>query len=248
MAKKKRKKKKPPKRAKKPRRSPVKKRPETQTKKVTVEVELTEESEQKGMGYIRWMAGQYYATNLNHCTLRDMNKHPMFGTVSQTTLNNWSSEDKWVQRRQDFQDRIRSKVEHAIANEIVKHRTTQLASAQRMFDDALGKLLPDDKDQPGPEVKSYEGLMRAITQLGDLLDRWRSSLGETLVPMVAFDGPDDGAQISLPVKPQLTEGESRAAAKLLIKMRREDLRRKRAEVEAEESGTTKPTLHVVEGE
>lgn len=232
----------------KPKRNPVKK------VKTSVEVPIVLDNvpDKKGLGYIRWMAGQYYATSLNQCSLVDMAEHPMFSAVHKSTLGTWSVNDKWTLRRQEFQDRIRSKVQNVIATELVKYRTKQLENLQSLFDKSLDKILKA-VDKLSLDADNLPSYIRAITQLGDLLDKWRSSLGEVIAPSMSFES-DDGTQVaSLPMKPQLTEGESRAAAKLLIKMRREAMQRKMEEAAAakdkEESDIMdKPALRVVEGE
>ena len=80
----------------------------------------------------------------------------------------------------------------------------------------------------------------------DLQDRWRHELGEQIVPQTFTE---DAGPTLVGVKPQLTDAEARAAAKLMIKMRREELRRKLKEAEqvAEPQETQEPALRVIEG-
>ena len=174
---------------------------------------------------LRVMAAEYYAMNLNQCSIADMSRHPIFEAVPRRTLEDWSTKDRWVECRQKAQDKIRAKVENAMASKIAQMRSKQLQSMQGVFDDAMTQLIPQYVMKDGaqvqisgrPEVKSYEGLVNALTRLAHFLDQSRERLGEVIVPQMAAD--DSAHSSQMPVTPKLSEGEARAAAKMLIHMR-----------------------------
>lgn len=180
---------------------------------------------------LRWMAGQYYATNLNQCSTADIHKHPVFAVIPKQTLEKWCTSDGWVEQRHIVQEKIKSKVSNALANEVVQMRSAQLKTMHAIFEDAIGNLLPK-QDEDGnivlpnkPPVKSYEGLINAVTKLAGFLDDTRERLGEIIAPNISFEGESD-VQVAIGVKPKLTQGEARAAAKLLIEMRQADMSRR----------------------
>lgn len=240
---------------KKAKRAPKKRKPVQKKVQVSVAAVPVGEEEEAGMTRLRWMAGQIYATNMRGYSITEMKQLPIFQDIHLRTLEAWSLKDKWVENRREVQEKIRVQVENRIATEIAKHRSDQLKTMQTIFDDAIDKLMPkprlatDGNGKPvldpegnetyfpgaAPDVKSYEGLVNAITRLSEVLDSQRERLGETLTPQM-FVGDDDegmGSAGATPIQPQLSQEEARAAAKLLIQMRRDKMRTRLKEVDAQ---------------
>ena len=187
---------------------------------------------------VRMFSRLYYSVNT--VSIADMAKHPTFTVVSLKTLENWSMQDHWVSARKDFQERMRKKVQNVMAGEIVLERSKQLAEMGDLRDKVYQRLLvqlarlPDEENLPA--------LINCYVRILDLSDRFVDKLSDVFIPALVEDD-DDGVMRPLPqVKPNLTPEEARAAAKLLLRMRREDIRGKR---DGEATGSDKPVLRVV---
>lgn len=224
----------PPKKKKKGKKKKADKKRQPVAKTISVEVPaiVVGPEEESSLTRVRWSAAHYYASNLDGVSIRDMAEHPAFGIVSKSTIERWSREDKWLERRRDMQERIRVQVEGAISTDIARQRSEQLLTLQTIFVDAVSKLIPKGKKGQIPEVKSYEGLVNAVTRLAETLDSHRERLGETIIPQMFTPSADEAVDVkSITVKPQLTPDEARAAAKLMIKMRREEISRRQQEMD-----------------
>jgi len=206
---------------------------------------------QMGRDLLRIMAGQYYAANLNQCSIREMESHPIFG-VAGGSLENWSRSDRWVERRMEFQETIRLRVQKVLVSEVVQIQMDQLKDLQKLFDKLFSKVLKG-VDKLDVETTSLPALISAVVKLAELLHEWRLSLGEMVAPKMAFDGKETAAKI--PVKPDLSFEETRAAAKYLIKLRRDQIRHDKQQDVQEDSTENmkapvknKPKPKVVEGQ
>jgi len=136
-------------------------------------------------------------------------------------LENWARFDRWVERRAEFQETIRSRVQKVLVSEVVQIQMDQLKDLQKLFDKLFKKVLKG-VEKLDVETASLPSLISAVVKLAELLHEWRLSLGELVAPKMVFDGKETTAQI--PVKPDLSFEETRAAAKYLIKLRREQVR------------------------
>lgn len=243
---KKKRKKKPPKRG-----LPIKRIPPPSTPERVQEVRIAKRSEPKGKStvvppeesldnnrYLRWSAGLYYTTDLRGVTFEQMSRHPFFGKVSMDTLARWSTQDRWVERRNQNLDNWRRAIENKIGSELVKSRTDQMVRMRELFDKIMDQVLK--KGRSALKAKSLEGLVSALVKLADLMDNWNEKLFHSVIP----DMPASAAIASVPAasKPRLSINEARAAAKIIMKMRRDEMRHKPAEPEV------KPDLTVLEGD
>ncbi len=192
--------------------------------------------------FLRFSAGLYYTTDLQGTTMAQMAKHPLFGTVSVDTLANWSTQDRWVDRRRQNLSNWRRTIENKIGSELVKLRTDQLAEMRTVFDKMMGKLT-----RGRLQAKSYEGMVTAMVRLAQLMDDWNEKLFRTVIP----DIPVASVSTSLSpaassTKPRLSTAEARKAAVAILEMRRHEMRAETVRLEAEKEG--KPVdLKVVQG-
>ncbi len=191
--------------------------------------------------YLRWSGGLYYTTDLRGTTLEQMAKHPYFGKVTFNTLANWSTQDRWVERRQQNLDQWRRLIENKIGSELVKARTEQLTQMRKLFDKLMKKAMAGRL-----KTRSLEGAVSALVKLADLMDNWNDKLFRVVIPdmpggsMVSPMSP--GMMAS--AKPKLTQSEARRAARAVLDERRETLRREIAK----DKGDEKPKLQVLDGE
>lgn len=172
--------------------------------------------------YLRYAAGMYYTTDLRGCTLEQLHRHPMFRVMSFHTIAKWAVEDRWTERRQINLEQWRRAIENKIGTELAQAYRTGLSKATRVFDMIFEKI-----ENEVVEPKSLEGLVTAFVKLADLMGDWNERIGKLIIP----DMPAQQAMVAGPAeqaKPQLSQEEARAAAKLLIEMRRKEMRAKAA--------------------
>lgn len=184
------------------------------------DLEAVSKDGEMGRDLIRIMAGQYYAANLNQCSIKEMESHPIF-SVARTSLEKWSRLDRWVERRMEFQETIRHRVQKVLVSEVVQIQMDQLKDLQGLFDKLFRKVFAA-VDKVDVETASLPALINAVVKLAELLHEWRLSLGEMVAPKMSFDGKE--STVKIPVKPDLSFEETRAAAKYLIKLKREQIR------------------------
>ncbi len=190
--------------------------------------------------YLRWSAGLYYTTDLQGSTLERMSKHPFFGKMSFQTLASWSTQDRWVERRQQNLDQWRRLIENKIGSELVKARTNQLDDMRKLFDKLMKKAMGGRL-----KTRSLEGAVSALVKLADLMDTWNEKLFRIVIPdMPGGSVSPMSPQMMADAKPKLTQREARKAARAVLDERRAELRR---EIE-KDKGEEKPKLQVVEGE
>lgn len=170
-----------------------------------------------GMLWLRNLASLRYTTSQEGISVQQLSKLEPFNLVSLVTLQRWSAEDSWVEARKAYHIGIKQRVESAIGNTMVRTRVAQLKTMTGMFEDACGKL-----DSSDTRVGTYEGLLMVIIRLADQLDKMREKISSELVP-------SSGIGVSAeqrPLKASLSEEEAREASKAVIRMRREQMRKK----------------------
>lgn len=190
--------------------------------------------------YLRWATGLHYTTDMKGATLEYMSKHPFFGKVSLDTLIRWSSQDRWVERRALNLEKWRKAIENKIGSELVKARTEQLGKMRSLFDRLMTAVLEEGADALKP--KSLEGVVTAVVRLADLMDGWNEKIFHAVIP----DMPSTSSISALTpseTKPRLNREEARAAAGIILKMRREEMRREKLKPVDQ-----KPELTVLDGD
>lgn len=181
---------------------------------------------------IRLLAGHMYmASNLS---IAQLAKTPELQGINIRVLEGWSVKDEWVAKRHEFQDRVKIRVQNVLASEVARERSNQMkdivsrrnalsklvqAKLDSLFD-ADGDLLPEASDE------KLTSLVNTWIKVTDLADKFLDKLGEEFFPAAADAAAGiDELQAASSIRPQLTQEEARAAAKLLIKMRRDEMRR-----------------------
>lgn len=193
--------------------------------------------------FIRYSAGIYYATDFQGATLSQMSKHQLFGKVSVDTLANWSTQDRWVERRKANMDNWRHKIEAHIGNELVKMMSDMLKSARTAFDKAVNEIA-----RPKLKAQTFEGAVRAMVQSGEFIMTLEEKLFRTVIPDIPVASVSGTlSKAAATSKPRLTVPEARMAAVAILESRRNEMRAEAARAQAEKDGT-KPDLQVVQGE
>jgi len=204
------------------------------------------EEEPASWPYLRYAAGRHYATDFeNMCSVEDMTKIPMFSVVPEATLRYWCARDGWVERRKDFLESVRKKEEHVVGTALVQARIHQLAKTQDIMDKAYDLVMVRARKKLA--AHSMEGVMNAYARLCQLSDDQREKLATSLFPDAA-EGQPQTQPLSTSMKPRLSVEEQRAAALVIVRMRREEIRAALRAEEDEKSGTETPHIRVVEGE
>jgi hypothetical protein len=196
-----------------------------------------------GNQYPRFAAGMYYTTDLKGTTIERLKRHPMWSKYSLPTLQMWSREDRWVERRRANMKRWQNAIEARIGTEVVKARMKDLEDMRGIYQKMITKL-----KGKALKAKSYEGMVSALVKLADLMDGWSERLSKEFVPEAPLGGEDPGISVHRhEAKPTISPAEARVAAKAVMQERRQQLRLKQTQEEASE-GEDKPSLVVVEGE
>jgi len=213
-------KKKPPKKKvkakKKVKKKPPRKKRKPVQKKVSVEIPIHDQ------GDLRFAASMVYISTPRGVSLVEMGRMEQFKGVTRRTLETWSAEDGWRDKRIEFQEAAKSRVSTELMNKLVQARNVQLNDLAAMWSDGFAQMFPKGRGAKlrKPQVKSYEGLLNAMIRLHESIDGTRERMAESFIPETFRQAPDEmGTAVGMPITPQLTQEEARAAAKLMIQMR-----------------------------
>lgn len=182
--------------------------------------------------YCRMLAGQLYINSDAALSVRDVHQRPEFQKCSYRALERWCGLDRWSERRQEVQERVRKRVESSMATELARARIDQLRRLLEIREkfNAVGMLTNDKGEiQFKMEPKSLEGWMAVLLKLDAHIDKLQGSVAaimpsqtaEAVVPM------DRGSGLSTTLKPRLTEEES---LELALKLRDMRMQQDNAEV------------------
>lgn len=96
--------------------------------------------------------------------------HP-FDEVSQRTLENWSSSDRWAERRRRAEERWLQRIEKALGDQLLEQRRRQLSWVEEL-ESGTRALLESGRFK----FKSLEGGVRAYVRLVELAEELRTSV------------------------------------------------------------------------
>jgi len=151
------------------------------------------------------------------------------------TIKYWAAKDNWTDRRKHYREALRDRIAAQVGDKLTQARISQLQSLEEIFQIGINKLKTQLVD-----ANSWEGVANAITKLSVFIDDQREKLaGQVSNPL------QGQAQIPSSVRPKLTEDEAREAAALIIRKRRDEMRKKIVEAQQEEGET--PALKVLPG-
>lgn len=244
MTKKKRKKKPaktpPPKKAK---RTPVKRKNAGQPPKTTVEYDADPNS----YPYLRMMAGKDYATDMSQRSIAELQRTPLYEIVPLDTMQRWSAQDGWVEKRRVFFDGVRKKAEEKLGTALAQSELEQLKKDQQILDDAFNRLVTKAKAKV-LEANSWEGAVRAYVALAQMVTERRIRVADLVIPEPAASLQSQDHMLPV-VRPRLSQEEAAAAALTIVRMRRDEMRAAMRSEEEAESGVEekKPHMRLIEG-
>lgn len=162
---------------------------------------------------LRAEAGIFYMTDQNGPTLEEMSKDQRFAKVSLKTLERWSKEDKWVERRSIFFQTWAARARERIGTELCRLRQRDLADLETVRALALDRL-NDEMVLP----KSWEGVAKILLEATEHRDRIATAIGVELMP-----GQGEQKQVT-PEDVGASPEELQLAAKEILRHRRETMR------------------------
>lgn len=211
----------PTKRTKKAPPSPTKRRkkaPAAVNREATLAMAIAPPPDLNSLEYLRFAAGNFYTTHVNGVSVPQMMRIHPFDKVAPTTLEGWARIDKWGPRRRKFAEMVQVRLADKLADKIVAERLDALEVLQKEFTSMQGKI-------GFAEPKSYEGMISSFVKLGQFIDTLRQ---EVLDPINAR-ASQGGRMVEtgdVPIKPQLTVTEARAAAEAVMRARQAEVRQR----------------------
>lgn len=164
----------------------------------------------------RFEAGIIYTTDPDGVSVPELRKDPRFADIPEKTLYEWSTQDKWVERRKQIFEKIRAKAESKIGSVLVKSRLKEVEELQEVKDIAMGWI------RAGVMPKSLEGLIKALIDLNSRREELSLSIMSEAMPGMQAGGQASGIpQIGTS---EFSKTEVRELAHRAIAARREAIR------------------------
>lgn len=202
-------------------------------------------------------AGMAYVTSLEGMTIKQLHGQPDFAHLSLRTLEYWSAQDRWAERRRDFLDKAFARAERTMGTEFVQARVRELRLLEKVVaaldragwaEDANGNLTLT------LQPKTLEGWARTRLDYSEALDKLRGQLAAHLLPdsgdlpepTVTEEERPTVLHPNMRMRP--TENEAVAMAVLLMRMRREEVEKQMAIDSELDSPRKKRPPPPVEGE
>ena len=173
------------------------------------------EKEVPGYLWLRRLAEVQYVTSREGITIDEMGRDPLYTDVSRITMQRWSCEDCWVEKRQKYYAGISQKIQAKIGQGMMREQLRALKEIQGLGAEILGKLR--DKQV---RVGTYEGLVTAYLKILDYENEMQKKVSKEVV-----HERDGGVRTdTVKVAASLSEVEARVAVDTILKMRREQIR------------------------
>jgi hypothetical protein len=163
----------------------------------------------RGDPRLRAEAGIYYMTH-DTPTLEEMSQDPRFSNVTLKTLERWSKDDQWVERRAAFFQAWKQRANQRLGTELCRLRQRDLADLETVRSLALEKL-----NDGLLEPKSWEGVAKILLDATEHRDRIAAAIGNELMP-----GQSEQKQLR-PEDVGATSEELKIAAREILRHRRE---------------------------
>jgi len=126
---------------------------------------------------LRAEAGLFYMTDQSAPTLEQMSQDARFSAVTKKTLERWSIDDKWVERRAEFFKKWTARAMDRMGTEICKLRQRDLGDLETIRTKAL-EWLADAEIQP----RSWEGVAKVLMEASDKRTILAEAIGQELMP------------------------------------------------------------------
>lgn len=128
---------------------------------------------------LRQYAMLRYTTDPLGLSIRDMHAQHPFSTLAKSTLEKWSSEDKWVVERDRVWARWREHAARAIGREVTRQLVQTFRQIKRLQDDAF-KALVAKKDKP--KKGSWESIAKLWMELAKTQMQWSQTILQRALP------------------------------------------------------------------
>lgn len=172
-------------------------------------------------GLLRIEAAAVFVSNLDNCTIEDLQKDARFAKIPTGTLLSWAYEDKWHEHRKKAYVALQAR----LMEETSKTLTDQLyhqTKALQKWDAHISSKLEGDKVLP----RSWEGLMRVKLEIMDRLADTAKLAAQGLLDSTGkVQEKEDKATIAQP-KIQLSPERVMQLAKLYTETGRNEVRNK----------------------
>lgn len=178
-------------------------------------------------GKLRLDAGLAYMTHPTGTTIEELHADPRFSVVSKRTLERWSSEDMWVERRTEFLQAWAEQAKQRLGTELTKARMQEMKDLQEVREIAMEKIR-DEMTAP----KSLEGMIKALVEIGKREEAVAVGVAGEMMP------GDTQMGIAAAAEHKLTEDERRALTKTILRTRRNQVRAEQQIIDVGSAETT----------
>ena len=186
-------------------------------------------------------------------------EHPIFSAIPRRTLEKWMVADKWTDRRKKFFADLHLKITKSIGDKLTQQHITMVQDFQTVSRIILERLMPtdhvfvravDDEGEPIDEGKvcaicqkpylpthdpffgvSGDKLVTSLVKLNAEMREMTNDLLQTILPQLhaANQGSTNPTGGAVPVETALSKDEARAAAKEVLRIRRDGIREAKGE-------------------
>jgi hypothetical protein len=191
-----------------------------------VRVEIPEE--RRNSKFFRYSVGLTYVTTPG-CSMEDLMHVPEFkGHVTKGVIAKWSKEDRWVERRAEFVEKLTAHVTTKVCSDLANMRIVRINKLQLIYDKVMEKFI-QEFEKGALEFRSLDGSINCLTRMAAVIDDQQEKLTEQVlpaVPKVLETSMDEPTQQDLhqSLVPQLNQAEGRDVIRMLLSKRRAQLR------------------------
>lgn len=199
--------------------------------KVAIEVPEIVEVKPSRNEALRRLAFTTYTMSFHKVSVEAISRHPEFSGVTLDTLERWCREDRWIEKRDEYQTQAQNQFAKVMLQRNLQYQKEELGRLQEMGGHIWQQLFPQ-ADENGevilpPPLKSFESAVTAYLKIQQEIDKRMENVQADILPQIfhqedADESPQQLAKSN--VMPQLSSKEARAAAKVILQMRREDVR------------------------
>lgn len=129
-------------------------------------------------------------------TCKAISEMPEFRGICEQTISKWCLDGGWVEKRKAYLSRLRQKLEAHIAGSLVQQRKAQLHMYDKLRQQLLSYVLPDQNGHTQAQPKSTESVIGAILKLDDATAKTRKEIAESMGERVTDGQPQQQPQPS----------------------------------------------------
>lgn len=177
--------------------------------------QVEKRTSRKHSDMVRREAGIVFVTDPHGVSVSELHQDPRFQSVPLNVLQDWCTEDRWLERRHEVFEKWRHEVEDRLGSEMAKARIAEIRELHKVRKLALEKLY-----SPATAAKSWEGVARSLLEINARLEELASSVGREVLP----SGPNGAPAIDANMRSDLSIEEVRAASREVLKLRRNAIR------------------------